>query len=120
MVQGRLERAAERLLEDERLRGSLTDDEFQPLLDWALATVERAAAPTTGEPDAAADQRVNAALAKIREALLTVNALAEERPVRLAEAITRVVRSRDADAALRTARRFIGPSRAADALGQES
>src|SRR6476659_9405186 len=26
-----------RLVEDEALRGSLTDDEFQPLLDWANA-----------------------------------------------------------------------------------
>jgi hypothetical protein len=33
------QRFAERLLEDEALRSALTDDEFQPLLDWALARV---------------------------------------------------------------------------------
>ena len=53
-VARRQERAAERLLEDERLRGSMTDDEFKPLLEWALATVDRVAAATAGEPDAVA------------------------------------------------------------------
>jgi hypothetical protein len=37
IVAERQERAAERLLMDEALRGDLADDEFQPLLDWALA-----------------------------------------------------------------------------------
>jgi hypothetical protein len=37
-----LERAAERLYEDERLRADLTDDAARVLLDWAVATLERA------------------------------------------------------------------------------
>lgn len=41
-----LEYATERLLEDERLRSALADDEAQALLDWALA--ELAAAEARG------------------------------------------------------------------------
>ena len=46
-----LERAAERLLEDEGLRRDLTDDEAQPLLDWALAQLQAAAAARASLPD---------------------------------------------------------------------
>src|SRR5262245_50560157 len=45
-VAARQERVASRLLEDERLRGDLTDDEFQPLLDWAMAAADRLVAST--------------------------------------------------------------------------
>lgn len=44
--------AVERLLEDERLRGDLTDDGFNPLLTWAtnaLTGAARAAAGDTGD-----------------------------------------------------------------------
>lgn len=53
-----LERAAERLLEDERLRSALTDDEAQVLLDWALAALNDAV--RRGEAPAAAVARLRA------------------------------------------------------------
>jgi hypothetical protein len=68
-VPGRQERAASRILEDESLRGDLTDDEFQPLLDWALAQTDRAAAATARLEDEAADAFIDAAVSAVREAL---------------------------------------------------
>ena len=65
-VASRQRRAAERLLEDEQLRGSMTDEELNPLLEWALATVDRVAAATAGESDAVADERIERAVATIR------------------------------------------------------
>jgi hypothetical protein len=38
-VESLAERLSERLLEDESLRSGLTDDEYQPLLDWALERI---------------------------------------------------------------------------------
>jgi hypothetical protein len=51
------QRFAERLLEDESLRADLTDDEFSPLQDWALARLhERVAAlADPAAPEAATD-----------------------------------------------------------------
>ncbi len=66
-IASRQERAASRILEDERLRGDLTDDEFQPLLDWALGTIDRVAESTAGTDDAEADATVDAAMTVIRE-----------------------------------------------------
>lgn len=66
-IASRQERAAVRILEDERLRGDLTDDEFQPLLDWALGTVDRVAESTAGTDDAEADVTIDAAMTVIRE-----------------------------------------------------
>jgi hypothetical protein len=68
-VAARQERLASRILEDERLRGDLTDEEFQPLLDWALAAADRLAASTAGLPDERADQRMDHALSAIRESV---------------------------------------------------
>lgn len=53
-----LERAVERLLEDERLRSALADDEAQVLLDWALAALDTAV--RRGEPPDAAVARLRA------------------------------------------------------------
>jgi hypothetical protein len=53
-----LERATERLLEDERLRSDLADDEAKPLIDWALAALTAAA--DRGEPLDAALDRIRA------------------------------------------------------------
>ncbi len=49
--------ATEKLIEDESLRGDLTDWEYQPLLDWALARVARCAeaAAATEDPRAHLD-----------------------------------------------------------------
>lgn len=74
MVASRQERAAGRLLDDETLRGDLTDDEFQPLQDWALATSDRLAAATTASSDDAAWPVIDAGLERIREAVRTAGA----------------------------------------------
>ena len=48
MIDRRQEYAANLLLEDESLRGRLTDAQFQPLLDWALTWSDAYAAATLG------------------------------------------------------------------------
>lgn len=68
-VAARQERAAERLLEDERLRGDLTDDEVQPLLDWALAQSDALAARTAGLADEQAERVIDDGLARIKDAM---------------------------------------------------
>jgi hypothetical protein len=68
-IAARQERAASRILEDERLRGDLADDEFQPLLDWAMAAADRLAASTAGLSDARAESRLDGGLSAIREAV---------------------------------------------------
>ena len=68
-VSGRQERAAGRILDDEGLRGDLADDEFQPLLDWALAQSDQAAAATASLDDEAADTFIEAAVSAVREVL---------------------------------------------------
>lgn len=73
-VAARQERAAERLLEDERLRGDLTDDEFQPLLDWALAASDGLAARTAGLSDDEADRMLDAGLDRIKDGVRTAGA----------------------------------------------
>ncbi|MCC7367806.1 MAG: hypothetical protein IT306_05260 [Chloroflexi bacterium] len=68
-VPGRQERAAGRILDDEGLRGDLTDDEYQPLLDWALAQTDALAAATAALDDEQADTTIEAGLVAIRDAL---------------------------------------------------
>lgn len=68
-VAARQERVASRILEDERLRGDLTDDEFQPLLDWALAAADELVASTAGQTDEQADRRIDGGLSAIRDAV---------------------------------------------------
>lgn len=76
-VAARQERAAGRILDDESLRGGLTDDEFQPLLDWALAAADRVAAATAGLSDDTADARLDERLGQIRgKVRLAVEAVA--------------------------------------------
>jgi phosphatidylserine/phosphatidylglycerophosphate/cardiolipin synthase-like enzyme len=65
-VAARQEQAAARILEDERLRGGLTDDEYQPLLDWALTMTDRIAASTAGMDDSEADRAIEAGLEAVR------------------------------------------------------
>lgn len=53
----------ERLSEDERLRGTLTDDGFGPLLAWAVAAVQQAATTVRKSEDMDPfEDRVRAAL----------------------------------------------------------
>jgi hypothetical protein len=73
-IASRQERAAGRVLEDEGLRGDLADDEFQPLLDWALAETDRVAASTDGMADAKADALIDRRLDAIREIVRSAGA----------------------------------------------
>lgn len=73
-VVSRQERAASRILDDESLRGDLADDEFQPLLDWALAETDRIAASTRGMSDAEADTQIDKALDAIRDVVRAAGA----------------------------------------------
>ena len=66
-IASRQECAASRVLDDERLRGDLADDEYQPLLDWALAEADRAAVSTEALDDAEADAQIDRRLQVIRE-----------------------------------------------------
>jgi hypothetical protein len=65
-VATRQERAATSLLDDERLRGDLADDEYQPLLDWALAVTDRVAAATGGLDDRSADSVLESRVAEVK------------------------------------------------------
>lgn len=71
-LSARQERAAGRLLEDERLRGDLSDDEFQPLLDWAMKEAEQLVDSTAGDSDDVAEQRIDIGLSIVRERMTAV------------------------------------------------
>jgi hypothetical protein len=66
-VASRQERAAGRLLDDEGLRGDLADQEFQPLLDWALMAADGLAASTASLNEKSATSRLDAGLADLKE-----------------------------------------------------
>jgi hypothetical protein len=106
-VAARQERAASRILDDERLRGDLTDDEFQPLLDWALAAADRLVASTARLSDERAEQRIDGGLSAIREAVAAagdaITAYGEHDVERLRSALADAgIRARDqrADSAI--------------------
>ncbi len=63
------ERLSTRLVEDETLRGSLSDEEFQPLLDWALGRVGELARSGSTLPPAAAPARLRKAESQVLELL---------------------------------------------------
>jgi hypothetical protein len=65
-------RLAERLLEDESLRGSLDDATWQPIQDWILAAATRAAAAASGLDDAAAEPVLNQAQVALRNVAATL------------------------------------------------
>jgi len=69
----RRERAAGRILDDEHLRGDLTDDEYKPLLDWALDLIDRVALGTAGEDDDRADYVLGGATREIVDILRLAN-----------------------------------------------
>ena len=103
------ERAAGALLDDETLRGDLSDDGFAPLLEWAtnaLATAAQGAAPL---PDAEAEARMEAAGAAVKQTLAAAVQAAQGRTRRDALALAGLplvarnplVRGRVAFAALR-------------------
>lgn len=59
--------AVEAILDDERLTRDLTDDQAQPLIEWATARVSQAAADTTRS-----DNDIEQCIAAIRHAVRTV------------------------------------------------
>ncbi len=85
-----LERLSNRLGEDETLRGSLTDDEFAPLLDWAnrrLAALAESSARLAPGP---AEDHFNGVAGRVLELLRTVDLAVGQR----AEASAELVESR--------------------------
>ena len=68
-VPGRQERAAGRILDDEGLRGDLTDDEFQPLLDWALSVTDKVAEATSNLDDEQAEPVLDSSIGVVRHVL---------------------------------------------------
>jgi hypothetical protein len=68
-----IQSAAEKLLEDERLRGNLTDDEANLLINWAVGWLEGRVASTRDE--AAARTAAQAEVARLRPAMQKINGL---------------------------------------------
>jgi hypothetical protein len=68
-VAARQERAAGLILDDERLRGDLTDDEYQPLLDWALAASDQLVERAATADDDAAQAEIRERVARVKEAV---------------------------------------------------
>src|SRR4051794_26162043 len=67
------QRFAERLLDDERLRADLTDDEFQPLQDWALDRLHQSALALSHPAAPEAETTLEAVVAGLRAVLRAVN-----------------------------------------------
>jgi len=66
-----IQSAVEKLLEDERLRASLSDDEANLLINWAVGWLEER---VSAAPDAAAARRiVQAELARLRASMQEIN-----------------------------------------------
>lgn len=105
-LESRAQRAAERLVDDERLRRNLTDQQFSPLLDWALGLVERVAQATAGQSDEAAERRINRVLTQVRETLTELDRLAGQPgttgPAGIDMLVAEVIHMPDAEAARRT------------------
>ena len=68
-----IQSAAEKLLEDERLRASLSDDEASLLINWAIGWLEERV--STAPDSAAAKQVVRAELARLRPSMQEINVL---------------------------------------------
>lgn len=68
-----MESAAEKLSGDERLRSNLTDDEFNPILDWAIAWLDEKMAKASD--GTAARQIAQNELKRIELAMTAINDL---------------------------------------------
>jgi hypothetical protein len=94
VLASRRERAAGLILDDERLRGDLTDDESKPLLDWALDVMDRVVLSTAGEDDDHADSVIGEARQEIieivRHADLAIQAHREGRRANRSEALSSI------------------------------
>jgi hypothetical protein len=67
------QRCAERLLEDEALRADLTDEEFQPLMDWALERLHQCAAALADPAAPEAEATMASVLDGLRAVLRAAN-----------------------------------------------
>jgi len=74
-----LQRAVESLLEDERLRSHLTDDEADVLLAWGQKQVELAAQTVSAAGEEASQENLDAVLRRIRSAMREINDLTGEK-----------------------------------------
>ena len=81
-------RIAERLLEDEALRGDLDDATWQPIQDWLLARVHHLAASTAALEDTAAESALEDGAGRLRNAAGTLVSALEAAGT--AEAATRL------------------------------
>jgi hypothetical protein len=78
--------AAESLYEDERLRSNMTDGEAKVVLDWALGWISSQV--NAGRDEASAKQIAQSELARVRQTVNAINALAKQPgPLRLSDAI---------------------------------
>ncbi len=68
----------ERLVEDERLRGDLTDDGFSPLVTWGTDALTAAAQAVTTAPDDAATTRMTEAEETTKRLIAAVVRAAQE------------------------------------------
>ena len=95
-LESRRERIAGGILDDEGLRGDLSDDEFKPLLDWALDVMDRVVLSTTGENDDRADEAIGIARQEISELLrlagLAIRAHRERKRASRSEALSAIDR----------------------------
>jgi hypothetical protein len=67
------ESLATRLVEDETLHGNLSDDEFKPLLDWAMTRIGELAESCSKLPAAQADTRFERASQQLLDLLRVVD-----------------------------------------------
>jgi hypothetical protein len=73
------EALSERLVEDESLRGDLTDDEYQPLLDWATKRIEQLAESARPLAPATAERYFNQVADQLLELLRTIELAVAQR-----------------------------------------
>ncbi|TAK31337.1 MAG: hypothetical protein EPO21_17730 [Chloroflexota bacterium] len=79
--------ATETLIEDEALRGDLTDWEYQPLLDWAVARIAHCATQAADQEDPRA--YLDACIDGVRQILRAVGeALADRDASPIADAVS--------------------------------
>jgi hypothetical protein len=72
-IEDRAESLATRLVEDETLHGNLSDDEFKPLLDWAMTRIGELAESCSKLPAAQADTRFERASQQLLDLLRVVD-----------------------------------------------
>lgn len=72
-IQAQLQRAAEQLYEDTRLRDALDDEQAQQLLGWGLRELQRAASRVVALPATEAAPQLEEQAASVREVIARVN-----------------------------------------------